>query len=291
MGVGVKPHVYELLEHLGSGASGSVHRTRDRDGLDRALKVLVNPEPDALRRFEREARLLAKATDVHNIVKIYDIRLDDPKPFFTMELCDGSLRDFVGKMSEEEAITCIAQAALGLHFLHKNCGFHRDIKPGNLLYIEGDNGRVVKVGDMGLARLPTDLSFTQMWGGTFGYIAPEVGAGSPFESASDIYSLGITLIELVTGERNPKNAAKLQSVEVQQIVKAMVAADPEKRPKAQDVWLKFSRMLTPQPAPNVTKPVARPRKAGGDWVGGLLLGLLGVAAIATVASLADSDKK
>jgi serine/threonine protein kinase len=105
----------------------------------------------------------------------------------------------------------LTHALNGLHGIHAKGGFHRDIKPDDLLVgIDAQTGqKVIKLGDFGLARVPSHSSgpITHTKHGTFGYIAPEILRGSPFMPSADVFSLGVVGLELLTGGRNPPDLA------------------------------------------------------------------------------------
>jgi hypothetical protein len=109
-----------------------------------------------------------------------------------------------------EVAFALSNAAAGLSQIHEAGGFHRDIKPDNLLIAQSDDGtKIIKVGDFGLARVPKTAGhpMTRSVWGTDGYMAPELFTGNEFTRACDVYSLGVTGLELLTGSRQP---AKLQ---------------------------------------------------------------------------------
>ena len=198
---------YELEELVGSGGMSSVYRAHDRV-LDRrvALKVLhqrLTSEAEYVERFRREARMVAGLLH-QNIVTVIDRGEDNGCPFIVFELVAGeNLKQLVnreGPLPVERAIELGIQIARGLAFAHENGYVHRDVKPQNVL-LNGDGE--AKVTDFGIARsLDVKHGVTQTGTvlGTSDYIAPEQAQGQQVDEHTDVYSLGIVLYELLTGE-------------------------------------------------------------------------------------------
>jgi serine/threonine protein kinase len=205
---------YVLLERLGEGGMGQVFKARNwKLGKVVALKVIRKERldsPDAVRRFEREVRAAA-ALSHPNIVHAYDADQIGGTHLLVMEHVEGGtdlarLVKANGPLSVAQACEYVRQAALGLQHAHERGLVHRDVKPQNLLL--GTDAKVVKVLDMGLARLdhtrPDDRSSTVTQEGavmgTPDYIAPEQALEShTVDIRADLYSLGCTLYFLLTG--------------------------------------------------------------------------------------------
>jgi len=200
----------EILDILGQGGMGVVYKARQKN-LDRmvALKVLIHdPQRDHefAHRFEREARSLAKLNHP-NIVMIYDSGKAGDLYYFIMEYVDGSnLRQIMssGSMESTEALAIVPQLCDALAYAHEEGIVHRDIKPENILI---DNKGRVKVADFGIAKLlarsETDYTLTapQQVIGTMHYMAPEqFERPKEVDHRADIYSLGVVLYEMLTGE-------------------------------------------------------------------------------------------
>jgi eukaryotic-like serine/threonine-protein kinase len=197
---------YVDLVPLGQGAMGTVYRARDPE-LDRvvAIKVLVDSSPAFVARFRREAQSVAKLAHPH-VVQIYDVGLDEGgKPYFVMELLAGRPLDKLlreeGRQAPDAALRIGEQAADALAAAHAIGIVHRDIKPGNLVL---DGRGQLKVVDFGIARVTRDDVHALTNGatllGTPGYMAPEQAQGKPVDGRADVYALGVTLHELMTGK-------------------------------------------------------------------------------------------
>jgi serine/threonine-protein kinase len=195
---------YELLEVLGEGSFGRVYRGRDlRLGRVVAVKV-IKPwwaEDDAwVERFQREARLLARVSDP-GVVRIYDFGEAEEGPYYVTELVEGeSLADRLrrGPLAPEEARAVAEQLCAALAGAHREGVLHCDVKPANVLL--GEDGRV-RVGDFGVARLAegTSQAPTATVAGTPLYMSPEQARGLPTTPATDVYSAGVVLYEMLAG--------------------------------------------------------------------------------------------
>jgi len=198
---------YTVLDRLGRGGMGVVYRAEDSQlGRIVALKFLPveldDAVPQARERFYREARA-ASALDHPRICTIYEIgEGEDGRPFIAMAYCAGqTLGERVrhGPIPIDEARTITIQIAEGLMAAHDAGVVHRDIKPANIMLTPGG----VKILDFGLAKLSDVTQMTQTGAtlGTPAYMSPEQATGGTVDSRSDIWSLGVILYEMVTGER------------------------------------------------------------------------------------------
>ena len=249
---------FQLLEMIGEGGMGEVYKAKQLS-LDRlvALKVLLESfarDRDFVARFEREARNAAKLSHP-NIVGAVDVGKADDRYYFAMEFIDGrpvtAILEEKGKLSEEEALDIIVQAARGLEYAWRNGMVHRDIKPDNLLMTKDG---VVKIADLGLAREASHANAARLTHagtvvGTPYYVSPEQVRDENVDTRADIYSLGVTFYQLVTGELPFKGcdalaviAARLNgsekpvnevnpdvSDEVARVIGVMMARDKEDR--------------------------------------------------------------
>jgi serine/threonine-protein kinase len=195
---------YELQAMLGEGSFGRVYRGLDRR-LGRAVAVkVIKPwwaEDNAwVRRFEREARLLARVHDP-GVVQIFDIGHAAEGPYYVAELVDGTSlaeRLRAGALEPEEARTVAWKLCRALASAHREGVVHCDIKPANVLLSEHDE---VKVSDFGVARLAgaTSQLSSMTDAGTPRYMSPEQARGLPMSPASDVYSTGVVLYEMLAG--------------------------------------------------------------------------------------------
>ncbi len=199
---------YRIEALLGRGGMGSVYRARDTlvDELV-ALKVLDGAAPGtaAVERFRREVRLARRITSPH-VARTHDLGTHDGVHYLTMDLVDGpSLASIIasgGALSPQRAAHAARAISEGLGAAHAAGVIHRDLKPDNVLVESA--GRVV-VTDFGIARALHDdpAAAFRTGGGVVGtplYMAPEQVAGAPLDARSDIYSLGLVLYEMLTGE-------------------------------------------------------------------------------------------
>lgn len=197
---------YLLLKRLGRGAMGEVYLARD-DRLDR-LVALKTPQldrahdPEIVARFQREAQLAGELSHP-NICPVYDVGRCDGKLFYTMAYIDGRpLADWIRAdrpPSLRRTVVLIAKIAATMAVAHARGIVHRDLKPSNILV---DRRGEPIITDFGLARRPTfdaRLTRSDRLVGTPAYLAPELLGGGCESPASDIYSLGVVLYELLTG--------------------------------------------------------------------------------------------
>ena len=196
-----------MQDQIGSGGMGTVYRALDRE-LNRvvAIKVLrpeLAPDLRNLLRLKRELVLASRVSDEH-VVRVYDIGEVNGQALIAMDWVDGeSLAQLLGRvhcLPPSQVCAFAVEISLALRAIHAANVVHRDLKPGNLL-IRSDGA--ILVSDFGLARsaLPQDPGFTQPGerNGTPRYMAPEQLAGLPADARSDLYSLGIVLLEALTG--------------------------------------------------------------------------------------------
>lgn len=201
---------YEVLRRLGRGAVGEVFLARDTVlGREVAVKTLANldalsedEQADARARFLREARAAAGLSHP-NIVTIHDVGESAGVPFIAMEYLRGTTLDRYTKpghtLPPEKVLEIGVQAAAALDEAHRRQIVHRDIKPANLVLLEDGT---VKVADFGLAKAPgTGLTAAETLLGTPNYMSPEQIGGKDLDGRSDLFSLAVSLFELLAGKR------------------------------------------------------------------------------------------
>jgi eukaryotic-like serine/threonine-protein kinase len=197
---------YRLDEKIGSGGMSSVYRAFDPT-LERwvAIKLMhrdISNDPDQLERFRREARAVASLNHPH-IVTVIDAGEDDGAPYIVFEYVEGeTLKERIrrlGRLPVSEAVAYAIEIGRALECAHDNRLVHRDVKPQNVLI--DPEGRA-KVTDFGIARSleAQGLTATGRVLGTTDYVSPEQALGHEVTGQSDIYSLGIVLYEMLTGE-------------------------------------------------------------------------------------------
>lgn len=193
-----------MLGRIGLGGMAEVFRVYDTIlEVERALKVLnVTASTQVRLRIEREAKVMAKLTH-SNIVRIIDLFSEDGIPCIVMELCSGSVAQWVyehGPMPPKLAAEVLQQTLCGLEYAHKKGIIHRDIKPQNLLLTETG---IIKIADFGLAWFETDsesLTNTGAVLGTLGFMSPEQRQeGTKITEQSDMYSAACTLVWMILG--------------------------------------------------------------------------------------------
>ena len=210
---------FTIEERIGAGGMGAVYRAHQK-GVDRkvAVKILhadLTSNPDAVRRFQREATVAA-AIDHPNVVRIFLYgELDDGNGYIVMEhLVGKSLFEVLEEervLALDRALHIAIQVCMGVGEAHSHRVVHRDIKPDNILLVtRGGDQDFVKVLDFGVARLTqTDRGSATQAGLVFGtarYISPEGAAGELTDSRSDVYSIGVVLYQMLCGE-TPFDAA------------------------------------------------------------------------------------
>jgi serine/threonine-protein kinase len=211
---------YEVLEKIGTGGMSDVYKAKDHK-LNRLVAVKVlKQEFSENENFVSKFRVEAQSTAglMHpNIVNVYDVGDEDGVNYIVMELVDGiTLKKYIEKksrLSVKEAVSIAIQVAMGLEAAHNNNIIHRDIKPQNIMISK--EGKV-KVTDFGIAKAATSNTITSNVMGSVHYTSPEQARGGYSDAKSDIYSLGITLFEMLTG-RVPFNGDTTVAIAIKHI--------------------------------------------------------------------------
>ena len=195
---------YEIIDKIGSGGMANVYKAIDRV-LNRyvAVKVLkkeFSTDENFVKKFWSEAQSAAGLTHA-NIVNVYDVAEDRGLYYIVMELVEGiTLKDYIqkkGKLTAKEVIGITMQVSSAMDAAHSNNIIHRDIKPQNIIISK--EGKV-KVTDFGIAKATSSNTISTNVMGSVHYTSPEQARGGFSDAKSDIYSLGITMYEMITGE-------------------------------------------------------------------------------------------
>ena len=197
---------FRLEEKVGSGGMSSVYRAYDPT-LERlvAIKMMhrdISSDPDQLERFRREARAVAQLNHPH-VVTVIDAGEDEGAPYIVFEYVEGETLKArikrMGRLGVEEAIAYAIEIARALQAAHERHIVHRDVKPQNVLI---DTEGSAKVTDFGIARTLDEDGLTSDGRvlGTTDYVSPEQALGHDVDGQSDIYSLGVVLFEMLTGD-------------------------------------------------------------------------------------------
>lgn len=262
---------YRVGDVVGRGAMSEVYRAEDeRLGRTVAIKAL-RPGVTDRDRFEEETALLC-SFDHPNLVRLHDAGEHEGTPYLVLNLLDRTLADELraGPLPPDRVARIGSETASALHYLHDRGVVHRDIKPSNLL-LRADG--TACVADLGAA-LSVDgprLTATGMTIGTPMYLAPEQATGEDVTSAADIYSLGLVLLEAVTGApafvgnqqetlaarltRSPLVPPEVPSA-LRSALESMVAVDPSHRPTAAEVGAELHRVAVGPLAAPVTGDAA-----------------------------------
>src|ERR1043165_5247306 len=276
---------YKVLRHLGQGGMGSVYLAEDAAlGRKVAIKVVADAiarDAEVRARFLREARLLA-TVEHPNVVRVYSFAATAERAYLVMEYVEGeTLADRIrrGPLPVAEAREIVATIAGALEAAWEKRIVHRDIKPSNILF---DSRGTLKVADFGLAKgtegKDNESSLTQSGYllGSPHYVAPEQAQGAESDFRADIYSLGVTLFEMLTGRKPFEGNSALAIIskhlhdelpalkgnELGSLVAGMTRKDPRERPAS---YAELREMLGGRtlPAPIASRAHARrPYRAG-----------------------------
>ncbi len=211
---------YEILEKIGTGGMADVYKAKchklNRFVAIKVLKQEFSENANFVSKFRTEAQ--ATAGLMHpNIVNVYDVGEEDGIYYIVMELVEGiTLKKYIEKkarLSFKEAVSIAIQVSMGIELAHSNHIIHRDIKPQNIIISK--DGKV-KVTDFGIAKAATSNTITSNVMGSVHYTSPEQARGGYSDEKSDIYSLGITMFEMLTG-RVPFNGETTVAIAIKHI--------------------------------------------------------------------------
>lgn len=196
---------YRIVKLIGSGGMANVYLGIDMNtGVNVAIKILkpeFSSDEEFIRRFDAEAKSVASLNHA-NIVKVYGVGHEGNFRFIVQEYIDGiTVKDLInqnGHLDWRNAVPIVIQIGLALDYAHQNGIVHRDIKPQNILI---SRDRVAKITDFGIARAAstTTITMTGVQMGSVHYFSPEQARGGNVGPQSDVYSLGVSLFEMVTG--------------------------------------------------------------------------------------------
>ena len=215
---------YEILERIGTGGMSDVYKAKDHK-LNRmvAVKVLkqeFSENANFVSKFRVEAQAAAGLAHP-NIVNVYDVGEENGVYYIVMELVEGiTLKKYIEKkarLSVKEAVSIAIQVSMGIEAAHNNHIIHRDIKPQNIIISK--EGKV-KVTDFGIAKAATSNTITSNVMGSVHYTSPEQARGGYSDEKSDVYSLGITMFEMLTG-RVPFNGETTVAIAIKHIQEEM----------------------------------------------------------------------
>lgn len=262
--VGRKIGAYRIVRFLRRGGMGVVYEARDEHLHRRAALKVISEElvaqPDFVARFLREARVAAQIAH-ENVINVYAGGCDDGHHYLAMEYIEGgnNIKDLLeaqGPLPIADALNYARQAAEGLAAIHQAGIIHRDIKPGNLLL--NAQGRVY-VTDYGLAkslgRDQSQLTLTPMIMGTFPYISPEQCETGEATPSSDVYALGITLYQMLTGT-HPYGARNARA-----LLKEIAAGAPPLRKLRPEIPAEVAAIVERMMAPDLERRFANAREA------------------------------
>ena len=215
---------YEILESIGTGGMSDVYKAKchklNRFVAVKVLKQEFSESSEFVSKFRTEAQ--AAAGLMHpNIVNVYDVGEENGINYIVMELVEGiTLKRYIEKkarLSVKEAVSIAIQISMGIDAAHNNNIIHRDIKPQNIIISK--EGKV-KVTDFGIAKAATSNTITSNVMGSVHYTSPEQARGGFSDEKSDIYSLGITMFEMLTG-RVPFNGDTTVAIAIKHIQEEM----------------------------------------------------------------------
>ena len=196
---------YEIVEQIGAGGFGAVYKARD-PFIKRlvAIKLCTAGDENLRKRFFREAEI---SGNLHhsNVVTVFDFGIHEGAPYLVQEYLGGEDLDKIIRRGEpipdHERLECLMQVAKGLRYAHSKGVLHRDVKPGNVRFLEGGDAKLMDFGIATLKSSHTRLTRIGTLVGTVGYLAPEQLRGSKPDERVDVFSFGVLAYELLSHER------------------------------------------------------------------------------------------
>ncbi|MDE6675931.1 MAG: Stk1 family PASTA domain-containing Ser/Thr kinase [Acetatifactor sp.] len=253
---------YEILEKIGTGGMSDVYKAKchklNRYVAVKVLKQEFSENENFVSKFQIEAQ--AAAGLMHpNIVNVYDVGEENDIHYIVMELVEGiTLKKYIerkARLSYKEAVSIAIQVSMGIEAAHNNHIIHRDIKPQNIIISR--DGKV-KVTDFGIAKAATSNTITSNVMGSVHYTSPEQARGGYSDEKSDIYSLGITLFEMLTG-RVPFNGETTVAIAIKHIQEEMISPKeyvPEIPGSVEAIVLKCCQKSPDRRYQNMTEVIA-----------------------------------
>ena len=235
---------YEIIKRIGGGGMSEVYKAKchklNRYVAIKVLKEEFGKDANFVKKFNIEAQAAAGLSHP-NIVNIYDVVNENNMHFIVMELIEGiTLKDYIaskGMLDIKEAINIALQVAKGLECAHERNIVHRDVKPQNIIIsVDG----TVKVADFGIAKATTEETINAFALGSVHYISPEQAKGVYTDIRSDIYSLGVSLYEMISGRVpfNGENAVAVALAHVEEVVTPPSIYNSKISPELETIVLK-----------------------------------------------------
>ncbi len=264
---------YRIERIIGVGGMAVVFKAFDllmnKHVAIKLLKEEIANEEESVKRFVNESKAVAMMSH-RNVVSIYDVNVSEDIKYIVMEYIEGiTLRNYMtkrGKLTLREIISYTEQILLALSHAHSKGLVHRDIKPQNIMLLKSG---IIKVTDFGIAKLPNaeTVTMTDKAIGTVYYISPEQASGQPIDNRSDLYSLGVMMYEMATGElpftaETPVSVAMMQINDtakapselnpdipkgLEQIIGIAMEKDPKYRYQSSEDMLRHIRRLKENP--------------------------------------------
>ena len=236
---------YEIQELIGVGGMATVYKAKDiKNNRTVAIKILKDEfsrNSEFIRRFKNESKAIAVLSHP-NIVKVYDVSFGDVMQYIVMEFIDGiTLKEYIDQQEKsidwKMAVYFTSQILKAMQHAHEKGIVHRDVKPQNMMLLQDGT---IKVTDFGIARFSNTetRTMTDKAIGSVHYIAPEQARGERTDGKSDVYSIGVMLYEMLTGQL-PFQADSAVSVAIMQL---------QSNPKPpREINLIFQRVLKKSP--------------------------------------------